>query len=1147
MATPLLLTALPEDGTLTAVRLNKLFIPSDPAGLRTGQSQEISIRAGLINGSSETTDLVVTEEEASYLLDLADTAVPANTPQQLMLELTAGNTTVRAQTSLLMNEHWDGILPFDVDGRSAYGSHFTEITGGQRPITNPDGPEKREEMVAWLDEADYVVLSSQRAIWSLPRLPLTYPMTTRYYEALFNGELGFDLVAEFHAPLQIGPLYISDTTGQVGWGEMPEIGWPPPGDLAAEEAFSVYDHPPVWIFAKTEAYSRENTATILGEVDLSQAVFMNPGQATEAVNGLMLSETAAATQRANGTFSNIFNPDGALSQNSGLAAAVWWLAVIALGLLTFPLTFAIFRWLPSRGYIISRILSILLISYFVWLTASMQLFQNSRGTHLLALLIIVILSGLVLIRRGGEIRTWVRENLAFIGVVELIAVALYLIAILIRVRNPDVWDVIWGGEKPMDLTYFTAVLKSTSFPPYDPWFAGGYINYYYYGFVYAGVLTKILGIVPTIAYNLNLSMLFSFTGMAVFSIAYDLVSSSDKVTRRQGDKVNEPSPRHLITLSPGQRTSIYAGLIAITLAILLGNLAEVGVLTDAWYKAGNPTLEENIPLVGTAVRTLDGGFKVLSGTPAPIYPGDWFFLASRALNFNEGEAGPITEFPFFTFLYGDLHAHMIALPLTMLALAWAISLALKAKNKSDAVGTAWWETALIWFVGALAIGVLQATNIWDLPTYAVIGVLAVVYAVIEENGRTFNLQLLGQIGLKTAVLIGLAFLLFWPFSSNFGAGFNSLAPWDGSTSYLGNYLVIYGLFLFFVLTHLAREFRAWTKSWTQDGLRQWEPAAAPMLLALGLYIILLLILFRMGYWIAPVVLTLTVIAGLLGLQPNLPTARRIVLILIASALAITLFVEFFVVENTVGRMNTVFKFYMQVWLILSVVGGVTAVWAWPSIQKKEIRRKTWLAVLGVLVAAAALYPILATKAKWEVRLSQEAPVTLDGMAFMPYANYFESQGAAGGGNVPLSFDYEALKWMQQNIPGSPVVAEGYSDNYYRSITNRVAMYTGLPGIIGWSGHQRQQRAILPGQFIDQRLRDVATLYNSTNVPEAQNILAKYDVSYIYVGQLEWVLYTPAGLNKFDQMVEMGVLEEVYRNAGTSIYKVLDGSAISLSN
>jgi len=742
--------------------------------------------------------------------------------------------------------------------------------------------------------------------------------------------------------------------------------------------------------------------------------------------------------------------------------------------------------------------------------------------------------------------------LAFIGAVELIAVGLYLVAIFIRVRNPDVWDVIWGGEKPMDLTYFTAVLKSATFPPYDPWFAGGYINYYYYGFVYTGVLTKILGIIPTIAYNLNLSMLFSFTGMAVFSIAYDLVAWRQEAKNSLQSLVSRLNQK-----------AIVAGLIAATLAILLGNLGEVGVLTDAWYKAGNPTLEESIPLVGTAVRTLDGGFKVMSGAPAPIYPGDWFWTATRSLNWNDGEAAPITEFPFFTFLYGDLHAHMISLPLTMLALAWAVSLVLKTKDKKETrdqrpetdldqpqspasslqpLSSSWWETALIWFTGALAIGVLQATNIWDLPTYAVIGVLAIIYVAIEQNGRTLNLQLLGQIGLKTAVLIGLALLLFWPFASNFGAGFNSIGLWDGSTSYLANYLVIYGLFLFFVFTHLTREFRAWTRTWTEEGLRQWEPAAAPLLLALGLYIILILILFRMAYWIAPVVLTLTIIAGLLGLQPNLPAARRIVLILIASALGITLFVEFFVVENTVGRMNTVFKFYMQVWLMFSVVGGVTAVWAWQSIQKKETTRKAWLVVLGILVTAAALYPILATKAKWDVRLTQEAPITLDGMAFMPYATYNDN-----GANVPLSFDYEALKWMQQNIPGSPIIAEGYNDNYYRSATNRVAMYTGLPDIIGWSGHQRQQRAILPGQFIDRRIQDVGTLYNTTSVVEAQNILAKYDVSYVYVGQLEWVLYSPAGLNKFDQMVEMGLLEEVYRNAGTSIYKVLDSETIALNN
>ncbi|VAW31650.1 hypothetical protein MNBD_CHLOROFLEXI01-4049, partial [hydrothermal vent metagenome] len=248
---PLFLSAvLPEDGTITAVRLNKLFMPAE---FSTGQQQPITLQAGFQNGNSQATNLTVTEEKESYTLPLPETAVPANTPQVITLELTAGST-VRAQTSLLMNEHWDGILPYDVNGRSAYGAHFTEVTGGQRPITNPDSEEKRQEMVSWLDEADYVVLSSQRAVWSLPRIPLTYPMTTRYFEALFNEELGFELVAEFHAPMQIGPLFISDVAGKVGWGKPPEIGWPPPGDLAAEEAFSVYDHPPVWIFAKTAAY-----------------------------------------------------------------------------------------------------------------------------------------------------------------------------------------------------------------------------------------------------------------------------------------------------------------------------------------------------------------------------------------------------------------------------------------------------------------------------------------------------------------------------------------------------------------------------------------------------------------------------------------------------------------------------------------------------------------------------------------------------------------------------------------------------------------------------------------------------------------------------------------------------------------------------
>ena len=175
-------------------------------------------------------------------------------------------------------------------------------------------------------------------------------------------------------------------------------------------------------------------------------------------------------------------------------------------------------------------------------------------------------------------------------------------------------------------------------------------------------------------------------------------------------------------------------------------------------------------------------------------------------------------------------------------------------------------------------------------------------------------------------------------------------------------------------------------------------------------------------------------------------------------------------------------------------------------------------------------------------MSQAAPVTLDGMAFMQYVEYGDTDFFNNSRTIPLHYDYNALRWMQRNIEGSPVIAEAYSHpnpgfSPYRTITSRVSMYTGLPAIIGWDWHQRQQRAVVPGTLINNRVQDVNTLYNTTDIPLALSILDKYGVEYIYAGQLEWTYYHPEGLTKFDRMVEMGYLEEVYRDEGTSIYRV----------
>jgi uncharacterized membrane protein len=316
-----------------------------------------------------------------------------------------------------------------------------------------------------------------------------------------------------------------------------------------------------------------------------------------------------------------------------------------------------------------------------------------------------------------------------------------------------------------------------------------------------------------------------------------------------------------------------------------------------------------------------------------------------------------------------------------------------------------------------------------------------------------------------------------------------------------------------------------------------EPAALPLVLMLALYIVLLILLVINGYWIAPFVLTLVIVAGFLGLRPGINPARRTVLILISAALGLTLLVEFVVLEGDIGRMNTVFKFYLQVWLILSIAAGATAVWSWRLIRKKEMLRRVWQLALLALFFLAALYPLLATPAKWNIRMSHEAPNTLDGMAFMPYVEYGDTDYAGGSVTISLADDYDALRWMQRNVEGSPVVAEAHSSNPYRSIANRVSMYTGLPAIVGWDWHQRQQRAVLPGSLVSNRIQDVNSLYNSADIGQAIEILNKYDVSYVYVGALERSYYWPEGIAKFDQMVDDGLLGVAYQDEAVTIYEV----------
>jgi uncharacterized membrane protein len=275
---------------------------------------------------------------------------------------------------------------------------------------------------------------------------------------------------------------------------------------------------------------------------------------------------------------------------------------------------------------------------------------------------------------------------------------------------------------------------------------------------------------------------------------------------------------------------------------------------------------------------------------------------------------------------------------------------------------------------------------------------------------------------------------------------------------------------------------------------------------------------------------------LLVLRRRMPPERRLVWLLFGFGLALSLGVELIVLKGDIGRMNTVFKFYLQLW----VFWAVGTAFALSQIAERSRtwtrrRRSAWWGVFGFLLFLAALYPALAGKAKIQDRFDARAGPSLDGMAYMQYSTYNDN-----GQLIELKWDRDAILWLLENVQGTPVIAEGNTEErgLYRW-GSRVSIYTGMPTILGWSWHQRQQRSAMPGQWIDRRLRDIATLYRDMDPSVAQEILKKYDVRYIYLGELERIYYPGPGLDKFEVMRAQGVLKLAYHNEKVMIYEVVN--------
>jgi YYY domain-containing protein len=694
----------------------------------------------------------------------------------------------------------------------------------------------------------------------------------------------------------------------------------------------------------------------------------------------------------------------------------------------------------------------------------------------------------------GEI--W-RRGWRLILLQEGLFTAAYLSFVGIRLLNPDLWQPWFGGEKMMEIAILNALARSAHMPPYDPYFAGGYLNYYYYGQFIASLPMKWTGIAPQVGFNLAVPTFFALTVSHGFGLGYHLAEG------RREDEAGDGAESAASRLSTA---GLWGGAATVVLVTIMGNLTGATQLVSA--------------MAGPGLA------RVMGGSAVP-FSFDYWQASTRVIPFT------INEFPFFSFLFADLHPHMISIPFTVLAVAMILAVA---------QGEGWrgWGALPRGLALAVIIGALGPMNTWDVPAYW--GLLVLVLALAGYRRGRWRGAVAGAAGGIGVVMVALA--AYAPFYVHFQAqyvGLDLLPPGAGSP--LLPFLAVWG----FPLAAASSVLGLWWWNDRTEDARLWQDRSRDddlpkevthdgtlRFLALPGAILLGVPLLAQGMAVSALLVPLLVIAAV-----RLVAGRDAVSLVqrggLFVALGILLGIEWinmrdFLADTDWARMNTVFKFSLQAWVLLGIAAGSALPALWRGTARAGGWGRAWRGVFAVLLAASLLYPVLAVPARVQERFPGARPArnTLDGMAYMTVGQYHWPDADHP---IALWHDSEAIAWLWANVPGTPVIAEAPL-GYYREGGLRVSSYTGLPTLVG--AHQREQR---PWDQVDRRERDAEAIYTTHDVERLFGLLDRHRVRFIYVGPLERVAYPAGALAKFEDLADAGRLRRAYGNEGVVIYEV----------
>ena len=584
-----------------------------------------------------------------------------------------------------------------------------------------------------------------------------------------------------------------------------------------------------------------------------------------------------------------------------------------------------------------------------------------------------------------------------------------------------------------------------------------------------------------------------------------------------------------------------AAAVALAATVLLGNLDLPRALAPSVQDV-REVLAGDAPVTAAAL-----------GSAIARHSERWFWAPSRTVGERPGASHEINEFPAFSFVFGDLHAHVLAFPLQLLALCALFGLGASALARGTAAppgGEHRRRRRWLLQVAAagVAVGLLRATNTWDWPPYLLAS--AAVVAVVAWRGvaaglrqrrdaRVAEARVIG-VGGPLVLLLATQWLAGWPFR-DFVTGPVDLRVFDGMVTPLPAWLAMHGWFLLALggwSLALARRRPALHPSDARArgalailrGVR-WAGIAATLLGAGAA--------FHFGSGSVPALgLQVALCAWLLEVlwRHAEHADERLGLLLALAGFGLALIVEFVVVGRDIGRMNTYFKLHLQGWLLLAVASGI----AMGGLARGRLAlpwAPLWRATFAAATLMALAYLPLATYGRSQVRFDPRAPWTLDGEAFLGYAVHDEA-----GQRLRLADDARIIGWLRANAGPDDVVLEAQLPEYRWG--SRISTYSGRPTVLGYRYHQTQQRP-LPAldAAIELRRRNVAAIYATADPARVLAALRHYRVRYVIVGGLERAVYPAAGRSAFATLAARGDLEIAMAAGDDVVYRVVGaGSA-----